>query len=171
MTPEAPKVNNSIELFTGNYWPLPTDIGLVGAASEAFGARLDSAGWDADEASRLQMAFGEALVNAMAHGNLGIPKQESSAKLLELARERQAGKSIGKKVFVSFEINGEKVVVKIRDEGDGFKSEDVPDPTADANLMGQTGRGVFLMKKFFDSVAYNEKGNEVTMIKNKEKTV
>jgi serine/threonine-protein kinase RsbW len=168
MTPEVPKVNNSIEPFTGNYWPLPTDIGLVDAASEAFGARLDSAGWDANETSRLQMAFGEALINAMAHGNLGIVKTENGAENIgKLAEQEQAVHPTNKKVFVTFEIDRKKVVVKIRDEGNGFEHQAVPDPTTEAGLVQTTGRGLFLMKAFFDSVEYNEKGNEVTMVKEK----
>ena len=38
------------------------------------------------------------------------------------------------------------------DQGAGFRIEDVPDPRDDENVLGDSGRGVLLMKAFMDEV-------------------
>jgi anti-sigma regulatory factor (Ser/Thr protein kinase) len=164
---ESPKIKN--EQFKGNNWTLDTDIGLVDPANSAFGELLARFGWDADDIANLQMAFGEALTNAIAHGNLGIVKTKSGADNIgKLAEEAQAARPTNKKVYVTVDAGKDRVTVKIRDEGEGFKVANVPDPTTPEGLAKATGRGLLLMRAFFDSVTYNEKGNEVTMVKEKK---
>ena len=53
----------------------------------------------------------------------------------------------------------------IRDEGPGFDPRTLPDPTDPENLLKPSGRGVMLIRTFMDAVAFNETGNEITMIK------
>ena len=36
------------------------------------------------------------------------------------------------------------------DQGTGFRLDDVPDPREDENVLGDSGRGVLLMKAFMD---------------------
>jgi serine/threonine-protein kinase RsbW len=38
------------------------------------------------------------------------------------------------------------------DQGAGFRLADVPDPRDDENVLGDSGRGVLLMKAFMDEV-------------------
>ena len=92
----------------------------------------------------IRLAFEEAAINAMKHGN-------------------HNDKS--KKVTVTFSIDDEKAEIRVADEGPGFRLEDVPDPTLTENLEVEHGRGIFLMRAYMDEVSYNEKGNEVRLIK------
>ena len=41
-------------------------------------------------------------------------------------------------------------IVRVQDQGKGFRLEDVPDPLADENLLKSSGRGIFLMRSFMD---------------------
>ena len=54
------------------------------------------------------------------------------------------------------------------DQGTGFRLEDVPDPREDENVLGDSGRGVLLMKAFmdeFDVLVSAAGGAEVVMAK------
>ena len=53
----------------------------------------------------------------------------------------------------------------ITDQGSGFDPNDVPDPTVEENLQKPTGRGIMLMRAYMDEVRFNEKGNQVHMVK------
>ena len=47
------------------------------------------------------------------------------------------------------------------------KAAPVADPTAPENLMLSYGRGLMLIHTFMDEVAFNERGNEITMVQRK----
>lgn len=53
----------------------------------------------------------------------------------------------------------------IEDEGNGFKPEEVPDPTQPENLTKAHGRGLLLMQSFMDRVEYSEGGRRVALCK------
>ena len=158
----------NIEQFPGNSWVLPTDIDLVGPASESFVSRLVEAGIDkeSDLVYNLEVAFREAIINAIAHGNLGVVMPDDSPKpLMTMAKEEQTANPSDKKVYVDIVIDSEIISVTIRDEGKGFNSRDVADPREGEAVLKPRGRGIMFMNSFFDSVTYNEPGNEVKMVK------
>ena len=152
--------------FEGNQWELPTDIGLVDKAEERFKLRLLEIGWEED-ADWLATSFGEALINAIVHGNLGVKEKPEAESWRQTALRVQQEKPSAKKVFVSFSITPERISVTIRDEGDGFVVNEIIDPTKPEVILKPSGRGFPFMRTFFDSVVHNEKGNEVTMEKTK----
>jgi serine/threonine-protein kinase RsbW len=92
----------------------------------------------------IRLALEEALVNAIKHGN-----QMDRAK----------------KVHISYRLHGDRFEVHIADEGPGFDPADVPDPTAFENLERPCGRGLMLMRHYMTEVAYNDRGNAVSMCK------
>jgi len=92
----------------------------------------------------IKLALEEALVNAIKHGN-------------QLDRS--------KRVFVSYHVSMERFEIQISDEGVGFDPTDVPDPTAVENLERPCGRGLMLMRHYMTEVAFNARGNGVTMSK------
>ena len=63
------------------------------------------------------------------------------------------------------ELTADEITVVIEDQGEGFKLADVPDPTEDENLENPGGRGIMLIRSFMNGVAYNDRGNRLTMIK------
>lgn len=92
----------------------------------------------------IRLAIEEAMVNAHKHGN-----------------QCDANRHI----VVSYDINRERAVVRVRDEGEGFDPQSVPDPTAPDRLALPNGRGIMLMRAYLDEVTYNQQGNEVQLVK------
>ena len=67
--------------------------------------------------------------------------------------------------FVKADLNTHEARFVMRDEGPGFDPRELPDPTDPENLLKLSGRGILLMCTFMDDVSFNDKGNEVTMVK------
>ncbi len=133
------EVTNTVkhpELFVGNSWTLPTDIGLVTEAEEAFVDKLEECEWDktSDDVNKLQIAFREAIINAIAHGNLHLlnKPEGSTDNWGQLSKKEQELHPTDKKIFINIEVSKTKVMLTIRDEGDGFNWMQAPDPTIGA---------------------------------------
>ncbi len=60
-----------------------------------------------------------------------------------------------KKVTVDAKVEDSKLVVKVKDEGEGFDPGTIPDPTRPENLLKDSGRGVYLMRVYMDNLEYN----------------
>lgn len=87
-----------------------------------------------DQLANVLLAVTEATTNAIIHAN----KCDQS-----------------KMVTIDVKVNETKLVVKIKDEGEGFDPADIPDPTEPENLLNESGRGVYLMRVYMDNVEYN----------------
>lgn len=115
------------------------------------------------------VAIQEALLNAWIHGNLEIAsstKQEGFEVYDRLIDERRRTAPFGDRtITVRSEFTRTLGKIEIQDEGPGFDVSTVPDPTLPENVSRPSGRGLFLMRQFFDVVSYNETGNSVTLIK------
>jgi serine/threonine-protein kinase RsbW len=102
------------------------------ALAEEMGVRAAAvAGFDEDDQYKIGLAVHEGVMNAFQYGN-------------QQRRER--------KIHVMFEMHEDKLVIHVIDQGAGFRIEDVPDPRDDENVLGDSGRGVLLMKAFMDEV-------------------
>ena len=116
-------------------------------------------------------ALEEALMNALYHGNL-----EANSSVLELDREQyiEVGASrceqepwCERRIHVESEITPDTVTFRIRDEGRGFDTSQLPAMSSMEDMDRPKGRGVVLMHQFMDSVSYNESGNEVCLVKHR----
>jgi serine/threonine-protein kinase RsbW len=96
---------------------------------------------------KILIATVEAVNNSIVHGN----KED-----------------VNKYVFVNLNIEGDKIYITVEDEGPGFDSSKVPDPTKPENVENIHGRGIYLMKHLADDVTFNEDGSIVTMEFDKE---
>jgi CheY-like chemotaxis protein/anti-sigma regulatory factor (Ser/Thr protein kinase) len=120
----------------------------------------------------LRGALQELLFNSVEHGNLEIVYQEKQEALSEgryeqlLARRLTHARLRDRRVIIHVlhDKDANSLVYRITDEGKGFKwrsllmrSQEVCE-SEDAN-----GRGIFLARSFFPCLAYNERGNEVTI--------
>ncbi len=76
-----------------------------------------------------------------------------------------------RKVHVYARIDRDEARFVVRDEGRGFNVAAVPGSNRPGDLEKEGGRGLVLMRAFMDEVAYNELGNEVTMIKRRDGAV
>ncbi len=90
----------------------------------------------------LRLVIEEAVSNAFRHGNKMEP---------------------GKHVDIAWNIEPDSVTIAVEDQGEGFKPDEVPDPTDDDRLELPSGRGVMLIQAYMTEVEYNDKGNRVTM--------
>ena len=94
----------------------------------------------------IEVALREALLNAVIHGN---------------------GEDPGKRVYLRARCRADgEVSMAIRDEGSGFESGSLPDPTAPEHRMSTHGRGIYLMRALMDEVSSEEGGTVVHMRKN-----
>lgn len=112
---------------------------------EAFVADIaDEYNVDEEIKSNLTLSVSEASSNAMVHGNKLDPK---------------------KFVDIKVTVYDDKINVIIKDEGNGFDPNSVPDPTSPENLLKDSGRGIFIMKSFLKELKYNftETGTEVIL--------
>lgn len=126
---------------------LPSRIESVEAAAVAAAEFADANDFGDDVKFGVDMAVREAVANAVEHGN----------KLDET-----------KQVEISFENTDEGFEITVRDFGEGFEVEQVPDPTNPENLLKASGRGVLFMRSFMDEAEWSnhaEGGMIVKMLK------
>jgi len=155
---------------------LETDLVLVCAVSaylreEAIRLRICAR----SECLRLGVALEEALLNSFYHGNLEISsslREQDHRAFHDLAAQRcQESPYKDRRIQVSVRITSTQAIYSVRDEGPGFDPSTLPDPTDPANLDRPCGRGLLLMRTFMDNVIFNDKGNEVTLFKDREENV
>ncbi len=115
------------------------------------------------------VALHEALTNAILHGNLGLSSELRETNEKEYYRQvverRMQPPWCERRVNVRVTLNAQEAVFVVRDEGEGFDPEVLPDPTDPANLERVSGRGLLLIQTFMDHVEHNDSGNEITMVK------
>ena len=57
-------------------------------------------------------------------------------------------------VTIDAYVENSKLIIKIKDEGEGFEPGTIPDPTEPENLLKDSGRGIYLMKVYMDDMKY-----------------
>lgn len=126
---------------------------------------------------RVGVALKEALLNAMYRGNLEINFEQmqqaregllSGSDLNLIQQRRTTQPYCDRRVKVKIRIDEHEAVFSLRDEGPGFDVSRLPVPGSLGSLEPQCGRGLVLMRTFMDEVQFNERGNEVTMVKRRE---
>jgi CheY-like chemotaxis protein/anti-sigma regulatory factor (Ser/Thr protein kinase) len=121
------------------------------------------------ESLRVSTAIDEALQNAYYHGNLEVDsklRERPDNAFHDLADERrQRPPYRDRKIRFHLRIDENEASVTIGDEGPGFDVTNVPNPTAPEFFERSHGRGVFLMRAFMDEVSFNDRGNEVSLVK------
>ncbi|MBI3356333.1 MAG: response regulator [Nitrospirae bacterium] len=121
---------------------------------------------------RLRGSLQELLFNAVEHGNLEIFYQEKRKALSEnrygqLLRQRLTQTPLKDRqvtVQVLCDKGSKSLVYRITDEGKGFKWRSMLNQSQEVcNSEDVNGRGIFMARSFFPSLAYNDRGNEVTI--------
>ena len=104
-------------------------------------------GFDEDTAHWIGMSVRETVTNAIQHGN-------------KLDRS--------KKVDIEFEVGPDQLDISVKDQGSGFKVDELPNPLDPENLLKPSGRGIFYIRSFMDQVEFKpvlQGGMEVHMTK------
>jgi serine/threonine-protein kinase RsbW len=107
----------------------------------------DFMSFDEEAAHWIGMSVRESVTNAIQHGN----------KL-----------DLSKTVDIRFEVMPDKLSISIKDQGNGFKADDIPNPLDAENLLKPSGRGIFYIRTFMDEVEFrslSRGGTEVYMVK------
>jgi len=97
---------------------------------------------DDDIYGNIMIAVTESVNNAIMHGN---------------------GSDKSKSVHLSLILEEKLIKFTIKDEGEGFDYQNLPDPTAPENLEKIGGRGIFLMKNLCDEVQFKENGSSIIL--------
>ncbi|MEM8681046.1 MAG: response regulator [Planctomycetota bacterium] len=123
------------------------------------------------------MAFREAMLNSLYHGNLEITTEQMEQTRESLimggdfdivAARQQEAPYCDRKIHVSIVIDREHAEFVVQDEGHGFNyAEQLTnlDLGSEGSLVSESGRGFVLMLSFMDEVSFNDTGNCVTMVK------
>jgi serine/threonine-protein kinase RsbW len=129
---------------------LPSRIESVDEAALRADEFVKELGLGDDFLSAVDLAVRESVANAVKHGN-----KFDEAKPVE----------------ISFSQLAEGFEIRVRDFGEGFDTEGIPDPTDPANLLKANGRGILFMKTFMDEVEWERAdggGMVVRMIKRQQ---
>ena len=124
-----------------------------------------------DEIDLFAAALYEVIMNAIEHGNLNIlyemkkewlKKNIYHKKLNELLKTDKA-----KKTHVEIALNVEEnlITINVKDQGLGFKPKQEMKKISNEGFARENGRGMMMIKSYFDEVKYNKKGNSVTLTK------
>jgi serine/threonine-protein kinase RsbW len=97
---------------------------------------------DDDIYGNIMIAVTEAVNNAIKHGNSNDKR---------------------KNVFLALSLDDSTIKFIVKDEGNGFKYDQLPDPTAPENIEKPGGRGIFLMKHLSDEVSFKDDGRVVEL--------
>jgi serine/threonine-protein kinase RsbW len=103
--------------------------------------------FDEDTAHWIGMSVRESVTNAIQHGNR-----------LDLSKQ----------VNICFKLNADQLAISVKDQGEGFQADDLPNPLDSDNLLKPSGRGVFYIRTFMDEVEFRtlpQGGMEVHMVK------
>ncbi|MCL2624946.1 MAG: ATP-binding protein, partial [Planctomycetaceae bacterium] len=100
--------------------------------------------WPEKDMFNVQLALEEAVTNAVMHGNHADPQ---------------------KKVYFQCGIDENEVRISVRDDGNGFNPDLIPDPRHPNNLLIPSGRGILLIRHFMNRVEFLPDGNGIIMTK------
>ena len=134
-------IANKIEMSIGSALEY---LDLIETISDGIASFM---GFGEDEIHWIGMSVREAATNAIQHGNKLDPE---------------------KKVDIAFRITPKHLDIWIKDQGNGFRIEDLPNPLDPENLLKPSGRGIFYIRSFMDKVGFralSSGGMEVHMMK------
>ena len=125
-------------------YEVPSDVQAIESTVADLVERCRAAAFDGPRLTlNFRVGVTEALANAMLYGN------RLDARI---------------PVRVEVRIEPSHIVVHVRDQGNGFDPNRVPDPTLECNVERPGGRGLFLIRNLMDEVHFNERGNEVRLV-------
>jgi len=120
---------------------IESTVGNLRVVENAIDEITAAIGISQDDYGKIMVSAMEAVNNAILHGTFQPRKN---------CRNRDSYKN-------------SLLNIKVTDEGPGFQTEAVPDPTTPENIEALNGRGIYLMSHLADKIEYNTKGNSVTM--------
>lgn len=102
----------------------------------------------------------EMQLSNQIYGNLMITVLEAANNAIVHGNKLEQNK----KVNILLKKEPDFIEIYIKDEGNGFDYENVPDPTAPENIEKITGRGLFLMRKLSDGLELFDNGATIKIM-------
>jgi serine/threonine-protein kinase RsbW len=124
---------------------MPSEVKAISPQVDRLMRLIEESHSVAGQESAVELALEEALDNAVVHGNRMDPR-----KWVQVHCRCEWGKGVS---------------IVVKDQGQGFDANAVPDPTAPENIGAEHGRGIWLMKSVMDEVSFERGGTEVRMRK------
>ena len=121
---------------------IESQVGNLRIVENAIDETTSVIGISQDSYGKILVSAMEAVNNAILHGNQSNPE---------------------KIVDIELAFKNNELIIKVTDEGIGFRPDEVPDPTILENIEVLNGRGIYLMSCLADKIKYSKKGNTVTM--------
>lgn len=120
---------------------------------------------------RFELAFQEALTNAVEHGNLELKSEwresinEDGVDLYSQVKNARLAnpKFAERRIQIGVRCDNTRLMVRIANEGPGFAPE--PPPASTNSDLDCHGRGMALIYAATDEVFFNENGTEITLVK------
>ena len=124
---------------------IPGAVASVAPAVERIMEEIQSLECAAGKEFEIELALQEALANAVVHGCEENPAKEIQ---ITVGCDRRRG-----------------VLVVVRDPGGGFDPDELPSPVIGEAIFEDHGRGIFLINRLMDEVAFRKRGAEIRMRK------
>src|SRR5260370_29059069 len=124
---------------------MPSEIKAISPLVDRLMRLIEGSHCVCGEEPSVELALAEALNNAVVHGN-----RMDRQKFVQILCRCELGKGI---------------CVVVKDQGQGFDPNGVPDPTAAENIRADHGRGIWVMKSVMDEASFESSGTEVRMWK------
>jgi serine/threonine-protein kinase RsbW len=123
---------------------LPSSLDAVEATTTVAKVSAQMCGFDERTDEGIELAFREAVINAIRHGN-----KEDSSKL----------------VRVQLVCGDDDFSITIEDQGAGFDPTAVANPTDAEHLLKPSGRGILFMQSLMDDVQVTHSPSGGTLVR------
>jgi serine/threonine-protein kinase RsbW len=125
---------------------VPSELSSLSIVESLIDRVCGSLGVHEDAYGNILIAVTEAVNNAVIHGNQYNSNVDIDVEVLDL---------------------DDRLCFSIKDKGNGFDFDNLPDPTAPENLEKENGRGIFLIKNLADDLVFDEGGRVVNIFFNR----
>jgi len=136
--------------------------------------QLENAGLlNLNERLRLQLALQEAIANSLEHGNLELLSEwkevmdsDGVDKFTTIKKERLSDPHYSERIItILSDFDCSRLLIRITDQGKGFKAPDVHSSLVKERTLAVFGRGLAIINNAMDEVMYALEGRQVTLIK------
>jgi serine/threonine-protein kinase RsbW len=121
---------------------VPSELSSLSIVESLIDRVCGSLGVHDDAYGNILIAVTEAVNNAVIHGNQYNAKIDIDVEVLDV---------------------NDRLCFSIKDKGNGFDFDNLPDPTAPENIEKVNGRGIFLIKNLADDLVFDDGGRVVNI--------
>lgn len=121
---------------------VPSELSSLSIVESLIDRVCGSLGVHEDAYGNILIAVTEAVNNAVIHGNQYNAKIDIDVEVLDV---------------------NDRLCFSIKDKGNGFDFDNLPDPTAPENIEKENGRGIFLIKNLADELVFDDGGRVINI--------